>query len=59
MLARAGFGDDAGAAHAFGQQDLTDAVVDLVRAGVVQLFALEIDFRAAEMRGHALGEIKR
>jgi hypothetical protein len=41
MLAGAGFGDDAGLAHALGEQDLADAVVDLVRAGVVQLFALE------------------
>ncbi len=51
MLAGAGLGDDAGLAHALGKQDLADAVVDLVRAGVVQLFALEIDLRAAEMLG--------
>jgi hypothetical protein len=46
MLARAGFGDDAGLAHAHGQKDLADAVVDLVRAGVVELVALEPDLRA-------------
>ena len=34
-------------------------VVDLVRAGVVQLVALEIDLGAAEMLGQALGEIER
>ena len=34
-------------------------VVDLVRAGVIELVALEIDFGAAEMRGHPLGEIER
>jgi hypothetical protein len=47
MLARAGFGDDAGLAHADGQQDLADAIVDLVRARVVQFLALEPYLRAA------------
>jgi hypothetical protein len=59
MLAGAGFGDDPGLAHALGQQDLPEAVVDLVRAGVVQLVALEVDLRAAEMLGQPLGEIER
>lgn len=58
MLAGAGLGDDARLAHALGQQDLADAVVDLVRASVVQLIALEIDFRSAEMIGHPLGVIE-
>ena len=49
MLARAGFGDDAVFAHAFGEQNLPHAMIDLVRAGMVQLFALEINFRAAEI----------
>jgi hypothetical protein len=35
------------------------AVVDLVRAGVVELLALEIDLGAAEMLGQPLGEIER
>ena len=48
VLARAGFGDDARLAHAARQQHLADAVVDLVRAGVVELVALEVDFRAAD-----------
>jgi hypothetical protein len=38
---------------------MAEHVVDLVRAGVVQLLALEIDFGAAEMIGQALGEIER
>ena len=59
MLAGAGLGDDAPLAHAPGQQDLAHAVVDLVRAGVVELVALEIDLGAAEMRGQPLGEIER
>ena len=59
VLARARFRDNAGLAHALGQQDLAEAVVDLVRAGVVQLVALEVDFRAAETLGQPLGVIER
>ena len=59
MLAGAGLGDDAGLAHAPGEQDLAEAIVDLVRAGVIEVFALEIDLRAAEMLRQALGEIER
>ena len=40
MLARAGLGDDARLAHAPGEQDLADAIVDFVRAGVEQVLAL-------------------
>ena len=59
MLAGAGLGDDALLAHAPRQHDLAEHVVHLVRAGVVELFALEIDLGAAEMLGQALGEIER
>ena len=46
------------------EQDLADAIVDLVRAGVVELVALEVDLRAfprarRAMLGQALGEIER
>ena len=68
MLAGAGFGDDALLAHALGEQDLAETVVDLVRAGVVQVLALEIDLGAApealcrgnvaKMPGQAFGEIE-
>ena len=47
VLAGAGLGDDARLAHAAGEQDLAEAIVDLVRAGVVQLVALEVDLCAA------------
>ncbi|MCY1389713.1 hypothetical protein D9M71_45150 [compost metagenome] len=57
--AGAGLGDDALLAHALGQEDLADAVVDLVRAGVVQLFTLEVDLRAAAELGQTLGEVQR
>ena len=62
MLTGTGFGDDAGLAHAQGEQDLADAIVDLVRAGMVELVALEPDLRAfafwrvlAHVVGQALG----
>ena len=59
MLSGAGLGDDALLAHAARDHDLAEHVVDLVRAGVIELLALEIDFCAAEMLGQSLGEIKR
>ena len=58
VLARAGFGDDPRLAHFSGQQDLPETVVDLVRARVVQLVALEIDLRSAELFRQPFGEIK-
>src|SRR5215469_14345254 len=53
VLSRARFGDDAALAHAPSQQPLTETVVDLVRAGVEQIFAFEIDARSAEFLGQA------
>ena len=40
VLAGAGLGDHAGLAHALDEQCLAERVVDLVRAGVVQVLAL-------------------
>ena len=59
VLARAGLRDDAGFAHALGEQDLAHRVVELVRAGVVQVLALEKDFRTTEFLGQPFGKIKR
>src|SRR5690606_23222749 len=59
VLAGAGLGDDPGPAHAAGQQRLADGVVDLVRAGVVQVLALEQDARAAVLAAEPLGEVDR
>ncbi len=42
MLARARFRDDASLAHPLRQQRLRQCAVDLVRAGVIQILALEI-----------------
>ena len=55
VLTSAGFRDDAGFAHPPGQQDLAHGVVDLVRAGVVELISLEINLGAAQIFGQALG----
>ena len=49
VLAGAGLGDDAALAHALGQQRLAEDVVDLVRAGVAEVLALEQDRRAAAL----------
>ncbi len=43
MLARTGFSDDALGPQALRQERLADGVVDLVRAGVRKIFALEPD----------------
>src|SRR5690606_37038161 len=51
--------DDPRLAHAPGEQDLAEAIVDLVAAGMVELVALEIDLRAAELLRQPLGEIER
>ena len=49
VLPRARLGDDALFAHPLRQQRLTERVVDLVRAGVRQILALEVNLRAAEL----------
>ena len=59
VLTSAGLGDDAALFHAPRQQYLAQAIVDLVRAGVVELVALEVEFGAAEMAGQPLSEIQR
>ena len=57
VLAGAGLGDDTLLAHAPRQQDLPQHVVDLVRAGVIQLLALEIDLGAARLLPSAVAEV--
>ena len=41
MLSRAGFSDDTGLPHALDQQSLPKRIVDLVRAGMVEILTLE------------------
>jgi len=69
MLPGARLRDNARLAHAHRKQDLAEAVIDLVRAGMVQLFALEENLRAAiaalflrllaEILREALGVVER
>jgi len=47
--ARTCLGDDALLAHALGEQGLTNGIVDLVRAGVVQVFSLQVYLRTAQV----------
>src|SRR6476661_3606979 len=58
MLPGAGLGDHAALAHPARQQRLADGVVDLVRPGVGEVLALEVDTAANSLR-EALGEIER
>ena len=57
--AGAGLGDHARLAHATRKERLADGVVDLVRAGVVQILALDVDLRAAAELGEALRMVDR
>src|SRR5208283_449788 len=59
VLTGAGFRDHAVLAHAFDEQTLAKAIIDFVRAGVEQVLALEINFRAAKFCGQAAGEEQR
>jgi hypothetical protein len=49
VLARARLRHDAPLAHALRQERLPQRVVDLVRAGVRQVFALQVDARPAQV----------
>jgi hypothetical protein len=58
VLSGAGLGDDPPLAHAPGEQRLTEAVIDFVRARVQQILALEPETRAAERLRQAFGEVE-
>jgi hypothetical protein len=57
VLACAGFCDDGRLAHLYGKQPLADGVVDLVRSGVIQIFALDVNARTAEMCREPRGKL--
>ena len=59
VLSGSGLGDNAALAHAPGKQSLAKGIVDFVRAGVAQVFALEVDLRATDVLGKALGKGER
>ena len=48
MLPGAGFGDNALFAHVFRQQSFAHTVIQLMRAGVVQIFAFQVDLAMAD-----------
>ncbi len=59
VLAGTGLGNDARLAHAASQHGLADAVVHLVGAGMVEVFALQVNLGATEQIGPALGVVDR
>src|SRR6266550_5474880 len=59
VLARASFRDNARLAHLHGQQALADGVIDFMRAGVEQIFALQINAWSAEFFGEARSALQR
>ena len=59
VLPRAGFCNHALLAHALRQQPLSERVVDLVRACVQQVFALQINLCPAQRFRQPLGKVER
>ena len=49
---------DDGPYHALGEQSLAHRVVDLVRPGVVEILALEVDVRGAVVLRQTLSEVQ-
>ena len=58
VLPRAGLRDHAALAHAHRQQTLPQAIVNFVRAGMQQVFALQINPRTAQMRRQPLRKLQ-
>ena len=58
MLSGPGLSDKSLFAHALGQQGLTQGVVDLVRAGMGQVFPLEVDFGPATVAGQVFSVVE-
>ena len=48
MLPSSGLGDDLSFPHLFGNQDLTDTVIDLMGSGMIEVFPFEINFCSAD-----------
>ena len=59
VLSGAGLGDDPALPHALTEESLAEGAVDLVSAGVGEVFSLEVDACAAELVGEVLGEVDR
>ena len=58
VLPRAGLGDDALLAHVLGEEGLAEGVVNLVGAGVGEVFPFQVYLCAAEVAGKILGVVK-
>ena len=58
VLSGAGLGDHPPLAHAARQQRLAQRVVDLMGAGMVEVFAFQVDAGPAAMCAQALGEVQ-
>jgi len=59
VLTRPGLRDEAALSHPLRQEPLAEGVVDLVCTGVVQVLALEVNLRPAQLLGQPLREIER
>ena len=57
VLSCAGLCNHTGFAHAFGQHGLANGVVDLVRAGVIQVFTFQVNLRATHLAADASGMV--
>ena len=58
VLSGAGLGNQAGFAHLLCQKRLSQDIVDLMRARVVQVLPLEIDLRTAQVLCHLRGIVE-
>ena len=59
MLTGSGFGNNTFFAHFFCQQTLANGIVDFMRAGMIQIFALEKNLRTPHFSRQAFGKIQR
>ena len=59
MLSGARLGDHPALAHSFDQHALPHYIVGLVRAGMIQILAFDVNLRAAEIGGQIVGERQR
>src|SRR4029077_9806705 len=59
MLPRSGLRGDARFVHPDRKQRLAERVIHLMRAGMAEVFAFQINFRAAEALAQIRGEIER
>ena len=58
MLSGASLCDDPCLSHLLGKQNLPQAVIDLVRPGMVQIFPLQVYFRTSQILRHLFRVIK-